>query len=170
MIIYNCLKYPLIIDPDNQANNWIKKSHSLQQLQVTQLYNPKFMRHLENCIQFGQQLLIEDIETELEPILDSILLKSQYKKGNQYYIKLAEVEFPFHNEFRLYMTSKLDNPVYLPDVSIKVLLFYYRSPLSTSSSQDKVWKNNCLLKSSNTREMIWKSRDRILFSRFSSFI
>ena len=82
MIIYNCLKYPLIIDPDNQANNWIKKSHSLSQLQVTQLYNPKFMRHLENSIQFGQQLLIEDLETELEPILDSILLKSWYKKGN----------------------------------------------------------------------------------------
>jgi dynein heavy chain, axonemal len=84
------------------------------------------MRHLENSIQFGQQLLIEDLETELEPILDSILLKSCYKKGNQYYIKLAEVEFPFHNEFRLYMTTKIDNPTFLPDISIKVFSFIYQ--------------------------------------------
>ena len=33
------------------------------------LNHPKFYRILENCIRFGQPLLIENIEEELDPIL-----------------------------------------------------------------------------------------------------
>ena len=46
------------------------------------LNHPKFYRILENCIRFGQPLLIENIEEELDPILQPILLRQTIKKGN----------------------------------------------------------------------------------------
>ena len=48
-------------------------------LQVIKQGDKNIMRTLENCIQFGQPLLIEDIEEEIDPLLDPVLLKLIFK-------------------------------------------------------------------------------------------
>ena len=37
-------------------------------------------------------------------------------------IKLGDAVIPYHNDFKFYMTTKLPNPHYTPEVSTKVTL------------------------------------------------
>lgn len=50
----NARRWPLIIDPQGQANRWIKNMEKANNCSVVRLSNPDYMRVLENCIQFGQ--------------------------------------------------------------------------------------------------------------------
>ena len=42
-----------MIDPQGQANKWVKNMEKSNNLHVIKLTNPDFVRTLENCIQFG---------------------------------------------------------------------------------------------------------------------
>merc|ERR1719174_318071 len=51
-------RWPLMIDPQSQANRWIKKKEG-KELRVIKITNPKMLLFLENCIRMGQSMLIE---------------------------------------------------------------------------------------------------------------
>ena len=70
-----------MIDPQGQANKWVKNSERENNLQVVKLTNPDYMRTLENCIQFGTPVLIENVGEELDPSLEPLLLKQTFKQG-----------------------------------------------------------------------------------------
>lgn len=40
-------------------------------------------------------------------------------------LKLGDQDIPFHSEFRFYITTKLPNPHYLPELSIKVTIINF---------------------------------------------
>ena len=42
-----------MIDPQGQANKWIKNMEKTNSLHVIKLSDPDYVRTLENCIQFG---------------------------------------------------------------------------------------------------------------------
>lgn len=69
-----------MIDPQNQANKWIKNMEKQNGLHVIKHNESNLMRTLENCIQFGHPLLIEDIEEEIDTLLDPVLLKLVFKQ------------------------------------------------------------------------------------------
>ncbi|KAF1777676.1 P-loop containing nucleoside triphosphate hydrolase [Phytophthora cactorum] len=73
-------RWPLMIDPQGQANKWIKKTLA-QNLETTKMTNANLLRSLETCIRNGKALLIEDIDETLEPSLEPILQKAIYKQG-----------------------------------------------------------------------------------------
>ena len=50
----NSKYWPLLIDPQGQANKWIKKYEKKFNLSITRLHEPKYQKVLENCITFGQ--------------------------------------------------------------------------------------------------------------------
>ena len=49
----NARRWPLMIDPQGQANKWIKNMEKANNLHVVKLSDADFVRTLENCIQFG---------------------------------------------------------------------------------------------------------------------
>lgn len=53
-------------------------------------------------------------------ILDPILLKNTYRVAGIEYLKLGESELQWHPDFRFYITTRLRNPHYLPEVAVKV--------------------------------------------------
>ena len=66
--------------------------------------------------------------TSLAPVhfTDSMLLVPQ---GGSEVIKIGDNVVPYHPDFRFYMTSKLANPHYPPEVSVKVsLLNFFVTP------------------------------------------
>lgn len=80
-IIVKCAnRWPLMIDPQAQANKWIKNMEKVNKLEVIKFSDPNYVRSLENCLQFGNPCLLENIGEELDPILDSILLKQTFKQ------------------------------------------------------------------------------------------
>ena len=49
--------------------------------QVVKLSDGDYMRTLENSIQFGTPVLIENVGEELDPSLEPLLLKQIFKQG-----------------------------------------------------------------------------------------
>jgi len=47
---------------------------------IIKLTDANYTRNLENAIQFGQPVLLENVGEELDPSLESILLKSTFKQ------------------------------------------------------------------------------------------
>lgn len=45
---------PLLIDPQGQANKWIRNMEKENSLHVIKFTDSDFIRTLENCVQFGQ--------------------------------------------------------------------------------------------------------------------
>jgi dynein heavy chain len=69
-----------MIDPQGQANRWIKNSEKENKLVCIKLTDGDMMRNLENCIQFGAPILLENVGEELDPSLEPLLLRSTYKQ------------------------------------------------------------------------------------------
>ncbi|MEE6501787.1 hypothetical protein FKM82_004321 [Ascaphus truei] len=125
VIVSNSRRWPLMIDPQGQANKWIKNSEKENQLSVIKLTDADYMRTLENCIQFGTPLLLENVGEELDPSLEPLLLKQTFKQGGVESIRLGESIIEYSRDFRFYITTKLRNPHYLPELATKVSLLNF---------------------------------------------
>ena len=115
-------RWPLMVDPQAQANKWVKNMEQDNQLVLVDLNMGDMIRRVENAIQFGQPVLLQDVGEELDPTLDPVLSKQFIKRGNQILVKLGDKEVDYNPEFRLYITTKLPNPHYLPEISTKVTI------------------------------------------------
>lgn len=69
-------RFPLCVDPQQQAVTWIKRTYADQNLTVKSLSDSDFMKHLELAIQFGNPFLFENVDEELDPMLDPVLEKN----------------------------------------------------------------------------------------------
>ena len=77
---------PLMIDPQGQANRWVKNMEKELKLVVIKLTDSDYMRQLENCITFGQPCLLENIGEEVDPSLEPLLLKQTFKQSECLYL------------------------------------------------------------------------------------
>jgi len=113
-------RWPLFIDPQKQANKWIKALEESGGLKVLKATDNDYMRALENAIQFGLPVLLENVGEELDPSLEPLLLKQTFKQGGVNCLKLGDNVVEFADSFRFYITTALRNPHYLPDTQVKV--------------------------------------------------
>lgn len=126
-------RWPLMIDPQMQAHNWIKNMERNNNLKMMKMKGydesddkskkeaKEMMRTLEMCITNGVPILFEDIGEILDPSVDSIISKQIYKHNDgRTLVRLGESDVNYDPNFKLYLTTKLPNPHYLPEVCIKV--------------------------------------------------
>lgn len=69
--------------------------------------------------------MIENIEETLDPSLEPLLTKDVRKVSGQPSIKLGDSWVAINNDFKFFVTTKLQNPHYLPEVCIKVTLINF---------------------------------------------
>uniref|UniRef100_A0A803SS52 Dynein axonemal heavy chain 7 n=1 Tax=Anolis carolinensis TaxID=28377 RepID=A0A803SS52_ANOCA len=125
VIVNNSRRWPLMIDPQGQANKWIKNSEKENRLSVIKFTDTDYMRTLENCIQFGTPLLLENVGEEIDPSLEPLLLRQTFKQGGMDCIRLGETIIEYSSDFKFFITTKLRNPHYLPELATKVSLLNF---------------------------------------------
>ncbi|XP_076804743.1 dynein axonemal heavy chain 2-like [Clavelina lepadiformis] len=112
-------RWPLMVDPQGQAIKWIKNMEGKRGLKLIDLQQHDYLRTLENSVQFGSPVLLQNVQEELDPSLAPILNKAITKVGGRMLIKLGDKEVEYNTEFKFYITTKLSNPHYPPEISTK---------------------------------------------------
>eukprot|EP00762_Andalucia_godoyi_P002130 ANDGO_02526.mRNA.1 Dynein-1-beta heavy chain len=125
IILSKSTRWPLLIDPQGQANKWVKNTEKENGLEVLKLTDEQMLRSLENAVRFGKPVLIENVGESLPASLEPILLRETFKQGGSEMIKLGDSVIPYHPDFRLYITTKLRNPHYSPETCVKVTLLNF---------------------------------------------
>lgn len=54
LITTNCERWPLAVDPQGEANKWIRNLEKARHLSIVRQTQGDYVRILENSIQFGQ--------------------------------------------------------------------------------------------------------------------
>ncbi|XP_052747260.1 dynein axonemal heavy chain 7 [Bicyclus anynana] len=122
IIIMTARRWPLMIDPQGQANRWIKNMEKPNNLGVVRMSQADLGRVLENAVQFGQPVLLENVLEELDPMLEPLLQQQTFRQGGALCIKIGDTIVEYSKDFKLYISTKLANPHYLPEVGVRVTL------------------------------------------------
>jgi dynein heavy chain len=93
IIIANARRWPLMIDPQRQANKYIKtygKVASDGGMSTCKLSDPGLLQTVELGIQFGKWVLLENIGEMLDPALEPVLQQQKIRDGSSFVIKLGD--------------------------------------------------------------------------------
>jgi dynein heavy chain len=121
-IVTNSMRFPLLIDPQLQGIKWIRKKEEQSNLQVIRMDQKDALRKLEQCMENGYSLLIENLDENIDAILNPVISRATTKKGRRLFIKLGDTEVEFHPNFKLFLHTKLSNPHYPPEVQAEAAL------------------------------------------------
>lgn len=173
-------RWPLMIDPQEQANRWVRSMEAKNGLKVIKLTDPNYLRTLENGIRIGMPVLLEDVEESLDPSLEPILLRQTFMLGGRLLIHLGDSDIDYDKNFRFYMTTKMSNPHYLPEVCIKVTIINFtvtKSGLEDQLLSDVVrlerpdleeQRNQLIVRINGDKMELKKAEDKILKLLYNS--
>jgi len=68
-------RHALCIDPQQQANKWIKNMEKDSEMLILKFGSDTFLREVTGAVRTGKPVLVEDIEENVDPAIDPILLK-----------------------------------------------------------------------------------------------
>lgn len=126
IMVTRSTRYPLMIDPQGQGLTWIKEREPLmkQYDTVITLNVPNLRESMKMPLENGYPVLIESIENEVDPLLDPVLEKQYISKGGRKKTIILGGGEPldFDEKFNLYMTSRLANPHFLPELAAKTTI------------------------------------------------
>eukprot|EP00961_Rhodomonas_salina_P063758 857225-Rhodomonas_salina.13 len=173
IIVSNANRWPLCIDPQGQANKFFRNMEK-KKLKVIKLTDADFVRTLENSIQFGFPVLLENILEVLDPTMEPLLLKQIFKQAGVMCIRLGDATIEYNPDFRFYMTTKLPNPHYMPETAVKVTLVNFM--ITQDGLQDQLLgivvaqerpdleeeKSNLILQGAENKKKLQETEDQIL--------
>jgi len=172
IILDNSRRWPLMIDPQMQANKWVKKTEGAK-LKILRL-NMNYVRDLENAIQFGNPVLLENIEEVLDAILDPVLQKATFKQGTLTMVRLGDSTIEWSPDFKLYVTTKLPNPHFPPEICVAVGILNFMATVDGLQDQmlgivvaaeepaTEEKRVNLVIESAKAKASLKKEEDKIL--------
>ncbi|XP_053336632.1 dynein axonemal heavy chain 10 [Clarias gariepinus] len=128
-------RFPMCIDPQQQALNWIKKKEEKNNLKISSFNDPDFLKQLEMAIKFGLPFLFQDVDEYIDPVIDNVLEKNVKGAEGRQVIVLGDKEVEYDPNFKLYLNTKLANPRYSPAVFGKAMVINYTVTLKGLEDQ-----------------------------------
>ncbi|XP_028911199.1 dynein heavy chain 10, axonemal isoform X3 [Ornithorhynchus anatinus] len=128
-------RFPLCIDPQQQALNWIKRKEEKNNLRVASFNDADFLKQLEMAIKYGSPFLFQDVDEYIDPVIDNVLEKNIKNAQGRQFIILGDKEVDYDSNFRLYLNTKLANPKYSPSVFGKAMVINYTVTLKGLEDQ-----------------------------------
>ena len=110
----------------------------------------------------------------MNPILDNVLAKNYIQIGRNQTVKIGEKEIEVNKNFKMYITTRMSNPHYTPEVSCKVAVVNFCVKLSglvdqclgivvkAEQAQLEKTKNETIQKVANNKATILNLQDTIL--------
>lgn len=152
---YSCRRC-LFIDPQRQANKWIKRTEAPNHLKVVKLTQNDYFSTLNDCMRAGTSVLIEDIGETLDSILDPILCRTSTG-----------------STFQLYLTCNRRHPNYAPETCNKVNIVNFM--LVSTSLKEKlldivIAKENPYLREERDQLLADTTRDSALLIKYEEDI
>ncbi|XP_053607537.1 dynein axonemal heavy chain 3 [Plodia interpunctella] len=174
IIVEKSRRWPLMIDPQEQANKWVKNMERENQLKVIKLTDSNYVRVLENAIQMGLPVILENIREQLDAVLEPVLLRNIFRSGGMDCLRFGDNILEYNHDFRFYITTRLSNPHYLPEIAVKVtMLNFMITPqglqdqlLGIVVAQDRpeleLKKNQLIVEGANNKRTLKEIEDKIL--------
>jgi len=173
LILDKARRWPLMIDPQLQANKWIRQAWAAN-LTILRLNTPNYARKLEIVIANGGSCLLENIKVAIDPLLDPLLQKAVFKAGNIMMIRLGDSTIEYNKDFKLFLTTKLPNPHYPPETCVAVTLLNFMVTqdglqdqmlgILVSKEEPEVEKKrvNLVIESAQSKAQLKEIEDKIL--------
>lgn len=118
-------RFPFCIDPQQQALIWIKKREANNNLKILSFNDPDFLKHLEMSVKFGSPVLFQDVDDYIDPVVGNLIEKNFRRQSGGLVVTLGDKEIDVDVNFRLYMTTKIANPILDPSLYAKALVINY---------------------------------------------
>ncbi|XP_052739543.1 dynein axonemal heavy chain 2 [Bicyclus anynana] len=122
IIVVRATRWPLAVDPQGQALIWISRLEEHNDIQIVDFGQPNYLKIMETCLSSGQPIIVQNVGEVLDPSIAPILDKAIVKIGKDLVIKFNEKMVPYNTQFKMYLTTKLGNPVYTPEVLTKTTM------------------------------------------------
>ena len=116
LIVTNTRRWPLMTDPQNQANSWIKKMEKDNGLNVVRATDEHLMRTVENSMRMGVPVLLEHAGETINAALRPVIARQIFKVQSRLVIRLGDVDVDYNPNFKLYCTCNIPNPQYAPEI------------------------------------------------------
>lgn len=118
-------RWPLCIDPQMQAVSWIKEKESKHPFEILTFNMGDYIKRLEVAIKFGKSVLFEAIDEEIDPMIDPVLEKNIVKEAGVNMLTLGDQKIEYHDDFKMFLTTKISNPNYTPEVFGKTMIINF---------------------------------------------
>ncbi|KAJ8934457.1 hypothetical protein NQ314_013332 [Rhamnusium bicolor] len=128
-------RFPLCIDPQQQALNWIKKKEEKCNLKVLSFNDLDFLKYLDMSIKYGSPVLFQDVDDYIDPVVENVIQKNVKNMGGRVFVLLGDKEVDWDPNFRMYMTTKFANPIFNPSVYATAVVINYTVTLSGLEDQ-----------------------------------
>ncbi|XP_035496799.2 dynein axonemal heavy chain 10-like [Scophthalmus maximus] len=128
-------RFPMCIDPQQQALNWIKKKEENNKLKISSFNDPDFLKQLEMAIKYGFPFLLQDVDDYIDPVIDNVLEKNVKGAEGRQVVMLGDKEVDYDPNFKLYLNTKQANPKYSPSVFGKAMVINYSVTLKGLEDQ-----------------------------------
>lgn len=119
IIITHTRRWPLMIDPQNQGGNYIKKLGKKKDIIVViKASAQNFLTHIKGAMNNGKWVLLENVSATLDPTLEPVLNGTNAKRE----VKIGDEIIKVHEKFKLHLCTTIPNPHYSPETFVKVTI------------------------------------------------
>lgn len=124
-ILTSSERYPLMIDPQLQGITWIKQKLKSQRLIAMRIGSKNYLNKIEMAVQDGTPVLLENMEEYVDPMIMPLIARNVIKSKGRSKLQFAGKKIDLHDNFRLYMQTKISNPNYPPEVQAEAALINF---------------------------------------------
>ena len=136
ILVSRALCWPLLIDPEGQGLAWINQREKNNMMKTTTFGDNRFHHILAECITHGCPLLIENVNEELDPIIESILDKRlALSAGDELQLQIGDRDVTSTKGFALYLMTKMPKPDFSPEISAQVTVIDFRISIDLMQEQ-----------------------------------
>lgn len=134
VILENCVRFPLIIDPSGQAIDYLMNKYKNEKIQKTSFLDNAFMKTLAGAVRFGTTLLVENVE-HIDPVLNPLLNKEIQRTGGRSLVRIGTEDVDFSPKFKIILTTKNPAVKLTPDICSRVTLINFTVTPASLESQ-----------------------------------